>query len=634
MTETIDTTADDDNVPESTAVPGLGTPLEKVIFVLALVFGLLGIYYLIDRPVPQVQYTNLHIMLALVLFFLIDLYRRDPISDWDLVEKLTTATFGLAIVAGFLGTVYFQLFYEVLAYERIGRYPFQDVIAGAMILVGVIYATKRAYGKLITSVVILTLLFARFGAYLPGLLNHRGLGWERIITMTTVELNGVYHLITQIGATWILVFLLWAGIVEEMGGLETFFDIGFLIGNRFKSGIAQTAVVSSMIMGSISGSPMANAAVTGSFTIPLMKDRGLDGKDAGAIEAVASTGGMILPPIMGSVAFLMANFLGRSYGEIIIIAAIPAILFYAAVALSVHLIVIRSGVEVSVEREVDRRQIAIDFSPILASLVVLVYLLVGLGYPPGTAGVFTIGALLSTDLVKRLLVRREVVPVVRRWIVEGAKGLRTGAVRMVPITIVLAAMGIIISSFSITGTGYRLSLSIVDISGGNIPILLGLVMISSIILGMGMPTVAAYLLTITLVAPAMVQVGFERLTAHFFVFYFAMLAAITPPIALAPAVTSQIAEAEFTDTAIRGIIIGIPLFLLPYIFAFNESLLLFDGMTTVMTFALALGGIVLITAGLHASFSFVSGWRRNVAKGASVLSGLTLVFLPVLVSLV
>lgn len=635
MSEPVEVDQPEEDVVESTAIPRIDSTVGKVIFGLSLVFGLLGIYYLLERPFQQVKYTNLHVMIALVLFFLVDTYRRGPPHEWDLREKLSVGAFGLAVFAGFVGTVYFHVYFEVLAFERIGRYPFEDLVAGTLIIVGVTYATKRAYGWLITLVVLFTLVFAHYGPQFPGLLNHQGLDWSRIISMATVETQGgVYHLITQIGATWILIFLLWAGIVEEMGGLETFFEIGFLIGQRFKSGIAQTAVVSSMIMGSISGSPMANAAVTGSFTIPLMKERGLSGRDAGAIEAVASTGGMILPPIMGSVAFLMANFLGKSYADIIIIAAIPAILFYAAVALSVHLIVLNSGIDMDVEREVDRRRVAVDIFPILFSVLVLVYLLIWRGYPPGTAGVWTIAALLAADLLKRLAARQDLLPALQGWVVESAKGLRTGAVRMVPITIVLAAMGIIITAFGITGTGYRLSLSIVDVSGGNVVLLLFLVMLSSIVLGMGMPTVAAYLLTITLVAPAMTAVGFERLTAHFFVFYFAMLATLTPPIALGPAVTSQIAESDFIKVALRGVFIGIPLFLLPYIFAFNESLLIFNGMETVMTFLLALAGLTLISYGLHSSFSLVNGWRRRAVKVATLASGIVLVFLPKLISVI
>lgn len=635
MSESVTEDGIDEETVDSTAIPPIDSIFGKGIFVLGLVLGILGIYYLLERPFQQVKYTNLHVMIALLLFFMIDTYRRDDPGEWDLAEKVSVGAFGLAVLAGFIGTLYFHLLFDVLAFERVGRYPIQDVIAGALTMYGVIWTTKRAYGWLITFVVLFTLVFAFFGPHFPGLLNHQGIGWERIITMSTVETQGgVYHLITQIGATWILIFLLWAGIVEEMGGLETFFDIGFLIGKRFKSGIAQTAVVSSMIMGSISGSPMANAAVTGSFTIPLMKERGLSGRDAAAIEAVASTGGMILPPIMGSVAFLMANFLGKSYGDIIVIAAIPAFLFYAAVALSVHLIVINEDVTLDVEREVDRRQLVTNFSPILISVLVLVYLLIWRGFPPGTAGVWTIAALLAVDLVKRFAQRQGPSEAVREWIVESALGLRTGAVRMTPITIVLAAMGIIITAFGITGTGYRLSLSIVDISGGNILLLLFLVMISAIVLGMGMPTVAAYLLTITLVAPAMTEVGFARLTAHFFVFYFAMLASLTPPIALGPAVTSQIAESDFIDVAVRSVFIGIPLFLLPYIFAFNESLLIFDGMETVKAFVLALIGLTLISYGLHSSLSIVKGWQQRAAKGGMIVVGLVVIFLPSLVSFV
>lgn len=631
MSETTDFGADPSQPEEEIAsIPTLDSRIGKAVFGLSIVLTLLGLYYLVTQPITKARYTNLHLGLALLIFFLVDTYRRGHPDDWSRRDWLSTIGFGTVMAGGLAGVIYVEVLFDVIAFERIGIYTTADLIVGALLMITVIYATKRAYGKLITAVAVLAILFARYGPYLPGMLNHGGLPWHRIISMSSVEMDGVYHLIVQIGATWIFVFIIWAGIVEELGGLETFFDIGFLIGSRFRSGVAQTAVVASMIMGTINGSPMANAVVTGSFTIPLMKEREIDADVAGAIEAVASTGGMILPPIMGSVAFLMANFLGMSYGEIIVIAALPAFLFYISIALSVHLIVLRSDIDVSVEREVDKRKLAKDFFPILASVLVLVYLLIVYGYPPGTAGVYTIATLLGVEFVKRLLFDSNPIDAVTSMVTSTARGFRTGTVRLVPITVVLAAMGIIITSFNITGIGYRLSLSVVEASGGSVFILLGLVMISAIVLGMGMPTVAAYLLTISLIAPAMVEFGFARVTAHFFVFYFAMLATLTPPIALGPAVTSKIAEAPFLDVAKHGMIIGIPLFLLPYIFAFNESLLVFDGFQTIYVFVFALVGLMMLTLGIHGGLAILDGPLGRAKRSGLALGGLAVVFLPTL----
>lgn len=635
MTNNTQTASPDPNDTEldrsASAVPTADTLIGKVIFVLAAVLGLSAVVYLATRPIVQVRYSNLHLGGAILLFLFVQLYRDGDPHEWNRRTWLVNGGLAITLLAGVFATLYIEFFYRALAYERIGRYPFSDRLVGVLLITAVVVATKRAYGWMIALVTVFTILFAHFGPQLPGLLNHQGLGWNRIITMTTVEFNGVYHLILQIGATWIFVFIIWAGIVEEFGGLDTFIDIGFVIGQKFRSGVAQTAVVASMIMGSISGSPAANIAVTGSFTIPLMKERGLRPDVAAAIESVASTGGMVLPPVMGSVAFLMANFLSYTYAEIILIAALPALLYYAAVLLSVHLIVLKSDVDTEVKRVLDVNQIGKDIVPIAVSILTLVYLLLVPELPPGIAGVYTIGTLVAAELGKRLYWGSRQVDTVRDVAVDVVRGLRTGAIRMAPLTVTLAAMGIIISAFSITGTGYRLSLSIVEVSGGNTVLLLFLVMISAIVLGMGMPTVAAYLLTITLVAPAMTQVGFETITAHFFVFYFAMLAALTPPVALSAAVASQIAEAKFFDVAVQSMILGIPLFLLPYVFALNEALLTLSGAQTAITFLTALVGYVLLVLGLQGNRSTLRG--RGVFVRVSLFGlGLVFVFLPYLYS--
>jgi TRAP-type uncharacterized transport system fused permease subunit len=285
---------------------------------------------------------------------------------------------------------------------------------------------------------------------------------------------------------------------------------------------------------------------------------------------------MVLPPIMGSVAFIMANFLGVSYGDIIVSAALPALLFYGATIVSVHLIVANYPTDLKVDRDVDRERIITQGIPMALSLIGLVYLLVELRYPPGIAGVYAIAIIIVAQAMMLLILGGDRLLELWTLFKQIASGLVTGTIRMAPLTIILAAMGILITSFNYTGIGFRLSLSIVNISSGSVMVLLALVMLSAIVLGMGMPTVAAYLVTVTLIAPAMVEFGFEPITAHFFVFYFAMIATITPPIALGPAIAAQIAEADFIETALTSMKIGLPLFILPYIFAFNEELLIID----------------------------------------------------------
>ncbi|RQG95442.1 TRAP transporter permease [Natrarchaeobius chitinivorans] len=592
--------------------PSLETLTDKLIFAVGVFTGTLCIYFLYTRPVTEVEYTNAYIGLMFVLYFLLEAYRVPSVDNWSYKTWAKNVVFVVAMIAGIAGILYVQVMYDALAYERFAIYTTADTLAGAGILFATVVATHRAFGNIITGVVLFVIFFTVYGQYFPGILNHSGDSWTNWVSMTTLEFTGVYHMISQIGGTWIFIFLLWAGLIEELDFLEVLFDIGFLFGSLVKSGVAQTAVVASMLMGSITGSPMANIAVTGSFTIPLMKERGLSGRLAGAIESCASTGGMVLPPIMGSVAFIMANFLGIPYADIIIAAAIPALLFYGAIMVSVHLIVTNYPSDLNVDREIDRNTIIKKGTPMALSLIALIYMLVELRYPPGISGVYAIAILGISQLGVLAVVSDDIVAQFKQFAVQVIRGLVTGSVRMAPLTIILAGMGIVITSFNYTGMGYRISLSIVSLAAGSVILLLVLVMISAIVLGMGMPTVAAYLVTVTLIAPAMVEVGFAEITAHFYVFYFAMLATVTPPIALGPAIASQIAEADFIQTALTAAKISIPLFLLPYIFAFNEELLLIDGWNTAITFVQTMIGFVIICYVLFSSFS---RWDRPARIG-------------------
>lgn len=607
----------DEQIEASYAVPGTDSLLGKSIYLLSIVTALLAIIQVVQLPLTRVRYDNFHLGLALVLFALIEVYRHREATDttgWSRKSKLKLAGFAGLMLAGAAVTLYIELNFPALQ-TTYTEYTVLQTALGALLIGVVILAMYWAYGWMITGVAVFALLYARYGTIFPGLLQHSGKAWTELVALNVLQVNsGVFHLLFHIGATWIFIFLIWSGIVEELGGLETFFNIGFIVGNKFRSGVAQTAVIASMIMGSISGSPMANSIVTGSFTIPLMKKRGIDSPKAAAIESVASTGGMVLPPVMGSVAFLMTTFLNVSYGHIIVVAALPAILFYVSVALSVHLITLNldADIDMKVEETPDARQTLIDFAPILVSLATLVYLLLVMGYSPGIAGVGTMTSLVLAEGGKRLIETRgdpsSLIDVLKHTVA----GLRTGTVRMVPISVTLAAIGVLITSFAMTGIGYRLSSAVVAAAGGSIVLLLALVMISSIFLGMGMPTVAAYLLTITLIAPAMTEVGFQTITAHFFVFYYAMLASITPPIALVCAVTCRIANTRFIDVAYESIKLGIPLFLLPWVFAFNESLLVLTGMSTVLTFILTLAGFIALTLGLHGGTRILRGRRHRV----------------------
>lgn len=635
--------------------------LNNVRYAVGVVVSLSCIFFLWFRPMEQVRYANLHLIGIFLVYLFIIYDEREGLSDPD--WRRLVSVYGTAIFCffGFLGSIYVELLYVTLSYERYGIYTTPDLLAGGAVILGVLVAVRHAYGWIITSIGVFALAFGLYGPYFPGILNHAGLDVAGVIGSGALDFSGVYDNIFQISATYVFIFIIWASLVQTFGGLNAFINLATRIGNRTKSGISQTAVVASMFMGSINGSTIANIAVTGSFTIPLMKRRGLRSNVAGAIETVASTGGMILPPVMGSVAFLMAVFLPYSYGEIIVMAAIPSLLFYGSVVVAVHFTVLREDVplqmdysetannqskdttngsrETAQERTGSRSKIEIDPSkgtmyylrklvPVLVSLALLVYLLLGPMLGPGTAGVYIIATLTGLEFLNRITgtvsLSEGAIGVVKDFF----DGLSDGAYQIAPLSFVLAMMGILIALFSVSGVGFRLSFSVVQLSGGSIVVLLFLVMVSSIVLGMGMPTPAAYVLVITLIAPAMVEVGFQDVTAHFFVFYFAILSTMTPPIAVGAAVASRIADGDFLPTALVACRIGLPLFLLPYLLTMHEQLIVISGLGTIATFVLAMAGLVLLSYGLNRRFESTMTYLTN---GALISGGVLLAFVGPLI---
>jgi len=609
-------------------IPDPDTSLTKVIYAVSLSYSLLAIYYIRNNPFTADKYVTYHLLFTFLLFTLVEIYHTKDRGWNGLRDKVEVASLTGLTAGAFFDFIYIISNYDELAFGRFRGYPAHEIAIGVIIILAALISMYRAYGLIIASVAIFAILYALYGPIFPSIFEHSGIEPRRLVTFVTLEFEaGVYGLIVRIGATWIFIFLIWAGLVESYGGIETFINIGFFVGSKFRSGVPQTAIVSSMIMGSISGSPMANSVVTGSFTIPMMKERGLSAKHAGSIEAVASTGGMILPPVMGAVAFLMASFLGVSYGYIIVAAALPALLFYISLAFSIHLMTISNQVEASITKQVNKTQIVIDAVPILASVIGLVYFLVILRLTPDIGGLYTIVVLIVAEATKRIFVGGSPIKVAKLFISDTVDGIRTGGIRMLPIAIVLAGIGILISSFSRTGLGFRLSSAIITVSAGVIVVLLILVLLTSLFLGLGMPTVAAYLLVISLVAPALVDAGFAEITAHFFVFYYAMLASITPPIALTCAVTCKIAEENFLTVALESVKLGLPLFLLPLLFTYNESLLLLDGVVTAVVFVIVLSGLLTVSYGLYGPLP-LSKMKNNIVRVLLVTLGAAVGFLP------
>ena len=511
-------------------------------------------------------------------------------SLYGRVDPYLSIILGLAAVAG---TFYvFGEFVRLTRNASLIGYESLDHTVGLMLIIIVTDATRRAFGWIIASVGVFALVYMHksVGPLMPGLFGHSGKDWLGIIEEASLGMySGIFDsTIVGIGSTWVAVFIMFAGIAKAFGLLNFVREIGTELGGTLRTGVVQIAVISSMVMGSITGSAAANAATTGSFTIPMIKDQGIRDDYAAAIEGVASAGGQMLPPVMGVAAFLMADIVAdTTYLGVVQAGTIPAALFYVSVFVGIHFLILKHGWTTenlsSFEWSVLKR--GASFAPPLA---VLLYTLVFAGYTPMTAGLYTIATLLVTMVVRNLWRRanvgngdhREPGSIAR----QTASGLEQGGVEMAPLVGVLSAMGLIIELLNTSGLTGRLGAEIIGYADvtvfgitGGLALVLVLAMIASIIFGLGMPTPAAYVLVAFLIASSVTELGIPQLTTHMFVFYFAMLSAITPPVAISVAVGSRIADSDFLTSCKQALRLGAPGFVIPFTFVANNTLIQWSG---------------------------------------------------------
>lgn len=575
------------------------SPVELLVYAVSIVFFGYHMWYGYTAELPRSQHGIIHLALVVSLWGLLKFVSVET-DDWR--GKLLAAGYAAYAVVAVVPLYYMNSRYQDLV-MRAGSYTSTDIMMGALLIVLLLVALA-SISRLITVIAVFGLVYSYFGPLMPGILRHRGLSPNRIVTMNTVELQGLLGTLLQISATWVVIFLILAGLMEKYGGMAAFIKGVTRVAARSRYiEIGQVAVAASAFMGSINGSTAANTATTGAFTIPLMKENGYSPRLAAAIESVASCGGQILPPIMGAGAFLMAELIDPTYSEIIISAVVPAALFFLTVGISISLnsrrTVTSKKITVSDDRSAsDRVASLMSHYEYLVMFAVLLYWLVYVQADPMVAGFYSIAVLIGLRFVRLAMGSDE--PFSERVRIFGREtltGLRRGAEATVDITILLASLGIVIRALIVTGFAQQLSTQIVMFAGGNLIVLLVLVMVSSIAFGMGMSTTAAYMLVAILVAPSLLDAGLDPLISHLYVFYFAIVSNITPPIALSVVIAQGIAGSDYLETATEALRIGFPMFLLPYAFVFNQSLISLGPMT-IVAFVIVLVGFVAISASL------------------------------------
>ena len=505
----------------------------------------------------------------------------------------------------------YQFFFYEDVVSRFGSITSYEMPIAILAIILLLDATRRTIGWSMVGLAIFFLVYAFYGRYFPGLLAHRGYDMVRILEQVYLGADGIYGTPLGVSSTFVIIIVVLGALLEKTGASGVLMDIAVSMTRNSRGGPAKAAVVGSSLMGMISGTAVANVLTTGTISIPLMRRGGYRPAVAGAVEAVASTGGQLMPPIMGAAAFLMADIMEVPYLDITKAALLPALLFYIAVFASVHLEAIKTGLKPLESIDIpDVAQSLRNSGHVLLSIPVFIGTLIS-GYSVMYSSLAGIICLLALSLLRhssRLNPRQLIAAAV------------SAAEAILPVALATATAGIIIGVVTLTGMGLKFSSFIVSISGNNLLVALILTMASSLVLGMGLPTAAAYILVATLTAPALVSMGVDLMAAHMFVFYSAMLSSITPPVALAAFAAAAICREPPMRVAMISVKFGFVAFLLPYFFVLEPRLLgMGDIAETLGVFAMAVVGVLSLACVLQGyAFGKLTTFSRFVMGAAAL----------------
>ncbi|MDN7244376.1 TRAP transporter permease [Planococcus shenhongbingii] len=607
--------------PESNTRDLMGIA-KHIVFYGLLAFSLFQLYTAINGQFTAYLQRSIHLGFALSLIFLLfpavkrkSDQRKVPFYDYILSL--------LSILVG----AYWPIMYDDLVF-RIGRVTEMDLFVGILAILLTLEATRRAVGLPITIIASIFLSYTFFGPYFPGFLRHRGQDLESVIQLMFYTTDGILGTPLAVSATFIFVYLLFGAFLVKTGVGEYFNDLSVSLAGHLIGGPAKVAIFSSALQGTISGSSVANVVTSGAYTIPMMKKLGYNKEFAGAVEATSSTGGQIMPPIMGAAAFLMVEFIGGiSYWDIAKAAAIPAVLYFAGVWIMTHFEAKRVGLRGLTKEELpDRKEVLKKIHLLIPIVVIIVFLMVGV--PTMHAALYGI---LSTILVSAI--NKET----RLSFKDMIDALVDGARTALAVGAATAAAGIIVGVVVKTGLGLSLANGLISASGGSILLTLFFTMLAALVLGMGSPTTANYVITSTIAAPAIITLLMldepagaavpmvVAISAHLFVFYFGIIADITPPVALAAFAASGISGGEPIRTGVIAAKLAAAAFIIPYMFVLSPSLLMIDTTWLELTWVVstAFAGMIAVGAGLIGYWYRKLNWIERIM---ALVTGLALIY--------
>ncbi len=531
----------------------------SVLWGVGLLMSLFHIVVLVFRPIDPWFFRSFHVVFAGILVFsLFPGWKKGPQHTLHLADYLL-------IICLLLPVVYIYIEFDAWVY-RVGVVPNTlDTIFSLLFILGVLEMSRRTTGIPLTLIAILFIFYGRFGEYMPGFFQHKGYSWPRMLTYL-FSLDGILSIPVFASAHYIFLFILFGAFLEASGAARFFVDFARSVAGGRRGGPAKVSIVSSAMIGTASGSSVANVVVDGVLNIPLMKASGFKPTVAAAVEAMNSAGGQIVPPVMGAAAFLMAEILGVPYGTIAMAAVIPAILYYSAAYWMIDFYSAKMGLVGMPKSELPLfRRLMKEKGYLLIPLFVLLYCLMVAQMSPFRSAIWAILALILFGWIK---------PETRLGLKKILNVLSYGSRNAMEIAATCAAAGIIVGIISQTGLGMKFAMIIISYSQGQLFIALILTMLIAMILGMGMPTTAAYAISASVLPPALTKMGVPPLAAHFFIFYFACIAPLTPPLAVASYAAAAIANAKVWDVSWLAVKFAIAGFLVPYMFVYGPALLL------------------------------------------------------------
>ena len=591
----------------------------KIVGIIAITWSLFQLWYASPFPFmfdigmfKGLPARAIHLGFALTLAFLIyPISKRKKISIFDIL---------ISFIAAFC-CLYIYFFYDQLVdrggillnvtiFEKF-NFPVELIIGSCGILI-LIEATRRVFGLPLVIIAVGFLLFSYFGRYAPEIISHGGLSLNRLVGFQWLDQEAIFGIPIGVSVDFIFLFVLFGALLETAGGGKYFLDLAFGMVGKMRGGPAKAAILGSGMTGLISGSSIANTVTTGTFTIPIMKKTGFSKEKAGAIEVSSSVNGQLMPPVMGAAAFVMASFLGVTYFEVVKHAFLPAIISYVALFYISHLEALKLNLKGMDEADIPNlKKTFLSGLHFLIPIFVLVYMLVYLRFTASYSIFFATIALIIVNLVYILIKNSDFKKAIKTWFNQTIIGFEKGALNMVGVGIAIATAGIIVGAVGSTGLSTNLIIVIEFIAKDNVVILLFLTIILCLLLGMGLPTTANYVVVASLMATVLVDVGnasgfvFPLIAVHLFVFYFGLMADVTPPVGLASYAAAAISGGDPLKTGLQAFWYSLRTGILPIVFLFNHELLLigieniWHGLLVIIT---SLIGILVFTSATQAWF--------------------------------